>query len=51
MKSRGNNDKLGKIIAPNRRYSSLIRKFSANIVNIQLIRGKLEFKNRLKRDG
>lgn len=45
------NDKLGKIIVPNRRYSSLIRKFSANIVNIQLIRGKLELKNRPKRDG
>jgi len=45
------NDKLGKIIVPNQRYSSLIRKFSANIVNIQLIRGKLELKNRPKRDG
>lgn len=45
------NDKLKKIIVPNRHYSSLIRKFSNHIVNIQLFKGKLEFKNRPKTGG
>jgi uncharacterized LabA/DUF88 family protein len=43
--------KLRKIIVPNQRYSSLLRKFSDHIVNIQLFKGKLGFKNRLKEGG
>ena len=39
-------DKLLKIIVPNKRYSSLLRKFARFIVNINLFRGKLEFKNK-----
>lgn len=35
-------DKLLKIIVPNQRYSSLLRKFSGFIANIQLFRQKLE---------
>lgn len=35
-------NKLLKIIVPNKKYSSLIRKFSNFIVNIQLFRKKLE---------
>lgn len=35
-------NKLLKIIVPNQRYSSLLRKFSGFIVNIQLFRQKLE---------
>ena len=38
------NDKLLKIIVPNVRYSSLIRKFSRYIVNIQQFKKKLEEK-------
>ena len=36
-----NKEKLCKIIVPNTRFSSLLRKFSDFIVNIQLFRGKL----------
>ena len=36
------NDKLLKIIVPNKKYSSLLRKFSYFITNIQLFRRKLE---------
>ena len=36
--------KLFKIIVPNRKYSSLLRKFSSFIVNISLFRSKLEGK-------
>ncbi|SRR5258708_7513741 len=38
-----NNRKLGKIIVPNRKYSSLLRKFSSHIVSVDL------FKNKVKR--
>ena len=38
------NNKLFKIIVPNVKYSSLIRKFSNYIVNIQSFRHKLERK-------
>ena len=34
-------NKLGKIIVPNNRFSSLLKKFSNFIVNIQLFKGKL----------
>ncbi len=34
--------KLLKIIVPNRKYSSLLRKFSRYIVNVSLLREKLE---------
>lgn len=37
-------EKLLKIIVPNKKYSSLIRKFSYFIVNIQLFKDKLERK-------
>lgn len=36
------NEKLLKIIVPNKKYSSLLRGFSSLIVNIQLFRSKLE---------
>jgi len=39
-------NKLLKVIVPNSRYSSLLRKFSKFIVNINLLRGKLEFRNK-----
>jgi len=39
------NNKLLKIIVPNKKYSSLLRKFSNFIVNIQLFRNKLERKD------
>jgi len=35
-------EKLKKIIVPNKKYSSLLRKFSLSIVNIGLFRYKLE---------
>ena len=38
--------KLLKILAPNAKYSSLLRKFSKYIVNISLFRKKLEYKKR-----
>jgi uncharacterized LabA/DUF88 family protein len=34
--------KLEKIIVPNEKYSSLLRKYSSYIVNISLLRSKLE---------
>ena len=37
-------NKLSKIIVPNKRYSSLIRKFSGYIVNIQNFKKKIEVK-------
>lgn len=37
-------NKLSKVIVPNHHYSSLLRKFSRFIVNIQLFKGKLEKK-------
>jgi uncharacterized LabA/DUF88 family protein len=38
-----NHDKLLKIIVPTERYSSLLRKFSSYIVNINLFRSKIEY--------
>lgn len=38
--------KLYKIIAPNQKYSSLLREFSKYILNISLLRSKLEYKKR-----
>ena len=43
------NKKLIKIIVPNLKYSSLIRKFSAYIVNIQNLKEKLELKFQKKK--
>lgn len=37
-----NNKKLGKIIVPNRKYSSLLRKFSSYIVLVDFFRSKVE---------
>lgn len=37
-----NNNKLLKLIVPNKRHSSLLKKFRDFIVNIQLFKGKLE---------
>ncbi|PIQ71979.1 hypothetical protein COV87_00370 [Candidatus Roizmanbacteria bacterium CG11_big_fil_rev_8_21_14_0_20_37_16] len=39
-------NKLYKIIAPNQKYSSLLRKFSQFILNISFLRSKLEYKKR-----
>lgn len=39
-------NRLFKLIVPNRRYSSLLRKFSRYIVNIDLFRGKLMKKHK-----
>lgn len=36
--------KLGKIIVPNRKYSSLLKKYGSIIVNIDLMKKKLEIK-------
>jgi uncharacterized LabA/DUF88 family protein len=36
------NKKLGKVIVPNKKYSSLLRKYSPHIVNIGLLKGKLK---------
>ncbi|MDP3143747.1 MAG: NYN domain-containing protein [Candidatus Omnitrophota bacterium] len=36
-----NNNKLAKIIVPNKKYSSLLRKFARFIVNISLLKDKL----------
>jgi len=41
-----NQNKLLKIIVPNDKYSSLLRKFAKFIVNLSLLRNKLEFKNK-----
>jgi uncharacterized LabA/DUF88 family protein len=38
-------NKLKKIIVPNRRYSSLLRKYSSYIVNIDILKGKLRKRN------
>ena len=35
-------NKLGKIIVPNSKYSSLLRRFGSFIVNVNLFRGKVE---------
>ncbi len=40
-----NNKKMLKVIVPNKRHSSLLRKFRDFIVNIQLFRNKLEKRN------
>jgi len=40
------NNKLLKIIVPNKKYSSLIKKFGSYIVNIQLFKNKLEKQKR-----
>lgn len=37
-------NKLGKILVPNKKYSSLLRKYGAYIVNIDLMKGKLRVK-------
>ena len=39
------NKKLLKVIVPNKNYSSLLRKFSNFVVNIQLFKNKLEKRN------
>ena len=41
--------KLGKIVVPNHRFSSLLRRFSPYIVNIALLRDKLERSKQKKR--
>lgn len=46
------NDKLKKIITPNRRYSSLLRKYSSYIVDLYTLRGKLKYTgNKKKKKG
>lgn len=47
----GKNGKLKKIITPNKRHSSLLKKFSGYIVNIQLLKEKLELKSRHEKGG
>lgn len=44
-------NKLLKIVVPNKRYSSLLRKFSWYIVNVGLFRAKLEKTNKTKREA
>ncbi len=44
-------NKLLKIIVPNKRYSSLLRKFSWYIVNVGLFRTKLEKVDKTKREA
>lgn len=39
-----NNKKLSKIIVPNRKYSSLLRKFSAHIVSVDFFKDKVKKK-------
>jgi uncharacterized LabA/DUF88 family protein len=41
-----NQNKLLKIIVPNDKYSSLLRKFAKFIVNLSLLKNKLEFKDK-----
>lgn len=36
-----NNNKLAKIVVPNKKYSSFLRKFAPFIVNIELLKNKL----------
>lgn len=43
------NDKLKKIVTPNRRYSSLLRKFSSYIVDLHTLRGKLNYTGKKKK--
>jgi uncharacterized LabA/DUF88 family protein len=43
------NDKLKKIVTPNRRYSSLLRKFSSYIVDLYTLRGKLKYIGKKKK--
>jgi uncharacterized LabA/DUF88 family protein len=43
------NDKLKKIVTPNRRYSSLLRKFSSYIVDLYTLRGKLKYTGKKKK--
>jgi len=45
------NDKLKKIITPNRRYSSLLRKFSNYIVDLYTLRGKLKYIGKKKKEN
>lgn len=40
--------KLKKIIVPNKKYSSLLRKFAASIVHVELLRSKVEKKKAKK---
>jgi len=42
------NKKLGRILVPNKRYSSLLRKFTKYIVQIQLLKRSLEIKKKTK---
>jgi len=51
IKHLATHDKLRKVIVPNRRYSSLLREFGKNIVNIQIFKEKLILKNRPKAGG
>jgi len=39
-----NNNKLAKVIVPNKKYSSLLRKFAMFIVNIGLLKNKLQLR-------
>ncbi len=43
------NDKLKKIVTPNIRYSSLLRKFSSYIVDLHTLRGKLNYTGKKKK--
>jgi len=43
------NEKLSKLIVPNKRYSSLLRKFGGYIINVGLFKSKLEEKDNKKR--
>jgi len=43
------NSKLAKIIVPNKKYSSLLRKFAPFILNVGLLRGKLQVRKQTKR--
>ncbi|MDO8641271.1 MAG: NYN domain-containing protein [Nitrosarchaeum sp.] len=42
-------DKLFRILAPNRHYSSLLRKYNHYIVRVDLLRNSLEFADSIKR--
>ncbi len=43
--------KLGKIITPNHKYSSLLRKYAKYIVSVQQFRKKVEYKKKLSVKG
>lgn len=45
------NGKLGKIITPNHKYSSLLRKYAKYIVSVQQFRKKVEYKKKLSVKG